>query len=73
MAAARSVVLTVSMHSRGFTRVGFQFQATAFNFGKIQNIVDDREERVAAAFHGVQVFVNAPGEVGLEQELEGIR
>ena len=34
----------------------FEFHFSGFDLGEIENVVDDREERVRGEFHGFQIF-----------------
>ena len=55
----------------GFTQIeveDFKDQFAGFDFGKIQNVVDDRQQRFGAVADGLGEFALLVGQIGIEQQ-----
>ncbi len=56
------------MHSAQVERTVFQFELAGFDFGEIQDVVDDGEQRFAAGINGFDVTALLVAERGFEQQ-----
>ena len=49
-------------------RLLFEFQLTGLNFGKIKNIINQRQKRLSADTDGVDIFALFGREIGFSQQ-----